>query len=854
LVKLTINQVLQQGVEAHKAGQVQEAHRLYAAILKVQPKHPDANHNTGLLTVGFGEIELALPYFETALEANPNIAQFWYSHIVALIKLERLIEAKALLDQAKGKGIKGADFDQLEQKLNDAYKALSIRPDSADAYYNMGVTLQKQGKLEGAIEAYNKAIALQPDYADAYYNMGIALQEQGKLEEAIDAYNKASAIKPNYVKAYNNMGVTLQEQGKLEEAIEAYNKALALQPDYAEAYNNMGNAFKDQGKPEEAIEACNKAIALQPDYAEAYNNMGNAFKDQGKLEEAIESYKKAIALQPDYAEAYNNMGNAFKDQGKLEEAIESYNKASAIKPDYANAYNNMGVTLQEQNKLEEAIEAYNKALVIKPDYVKAYKNMATALQEQNKLEEAIEACNKALVIKPDYEAARTLKLHQQAHICNWESIAEDVHLIPELGTSENDVPPFALLPLEDAPERHLARSKVYAKVNYPQKPLPPKVRPSQIPKRLRIGYFSADFHSHATMYLMLQIFAAHDRTRFKVYAYSYGPDRHDEMRIALIANVDQFNDVREMNDMEIFELARSDNLDIAIDLKGYTKDMRLSPFANGLAPVQISYLGYPGTLGTDFIDYIIADPILIPEGKRQYYSEQIIYLPNTYQPTDNTRAISGKVITRENMGLPSDGFVFCCFNNNYKISPKEFDIWMCLLNKVEGSVLWLLKSNKWAECYLKKEAKARGISGDRLIFAEKLVNSEHLARHSLADLFLDTFNVNAHTTATDALWAGLPVVTKVGLGFAARVAGSLLNAVGLPELITETEKDYEALILELATNPKKLSEVKEKLANNRLTQPLFNTELYTKHLENGYQQAYQNYFDGNLPQTIIVPK
>jgi predicted O-linked N-acetylglucosamine transferase (SPINDLY family) len=820
LVKLTINQVLQQGIEAHKAGQVQKAHRLYAAILKVQPKHPDANHNTGLLTVGFGKIELALPYFKAALEANPNIAQFWYSHIVALIKLERLIDAKALLDQAKGKGIKGADFDQLEQKLNDTNKALSIRPDSADAHYNMGVTLQKQGKLEEAIEAYNKAIALKPDYANAYNNMGTALQEQGKLEEAIEAYNKATALKPDYVKAYNNMGVTLQEQGKLEEAMEAYNKALVIKPDYAEAYNNMGNAFKKQGKLEEAIEAYNKALALKPDYVKAYNNMGVTLQEQGKLEEAIEAYNKALALKPDYAEAYNNMGNAFKDQGKLEEAIEVYNKAIALKPDYANAFY----------------------------------NMATALQEQGKLEEAIEACNKALVIKPDHEAARTHKLHQQAHICNWESIAEDVHLIPGLGTSEKDVPPFSLLPLEDAPERHLARSKVYAKVNYPQKPLPLKVRPSKRPKRIRIGYFSADFHNHATMYLMSQIFAAHDRTRFKVYAYSYGPDRHDEMRSALIANVDQFNDIREMNDMEIFELASSDNLDIAIDLKGYTKDMRLSPFANGLAPVQISYLGYPGTLGTDFIDYIIADPILIPEGKRQYYSEQIIYLPNTYQPTDNTRAISGKVITRENMGLPSDGFVFCCFNNNYKISPKEFDIWMCLLNKVEGSVLWLLKSNKWAECYLKKEAKARGISGDRLIFAEKLVNSEHLARHSLADLFLDTFNVNAHTTATDALWAGLPVVTKVGLGFAARVAGSLLNAVGLPELITETEKDYEALILELATNPKKLSEVKEKLANNRLTQPLFNTELYTKHLENGYQQAYQNYFDGNLPQTIIVPK
>jgi protein O-GlcNAc transferase len=259
-------------------------------------------------------------------------------------------------------------------------------------------------------------------------------------------------------------------------------------------------------------------------------------------------------------------------------------------------------------------------------------------------------------------------------------------------------------------------------------------------------------------------------------------------------------------------------------------------------------------MGSKFIDYIVADPILIPEGKRQYYSEQIIYLPNSYQPTDNTRTISGKVVTREDMGLPSGGFVFCCFNNNYKISPKEFDIWMRLMNKVEGSVLWLLKSNKWAEQNLKRQTEIRGVSAERIIFAERMPQAEHLARQRLADLFLDTFNYNAHTTASDALWAGLPLVTKLGKGFAARVAGSLLNAVGLPELVTETERDYEALIFELAKNPMKLAEIKEKLANNRLTQPLFNTELYTKHLENGYQQAYECYFQGKLPQTIIVPK
>jgi protein O-GlcNAc transferase len=307
-----------------------------------------------------------------------------------------------------------------------------------------------------------------------------------------------------------------------------------------------------------------------------------------------------------------------------------------------------------------------------------------------------------------------------------------------------------------------------------------------------------------------------------------------------------------MNDRDVALLARQDKIDIAVDLTGYTTNSRSGIFACRAAPIQINYLGYPGTMGADFIDYIIADQNLIPTESQHFYSEKPIYMPNSYMVTDNTRPVSSIPITRLEAGLPEDGFVFCCFNNNYKISPAEFDIWMRLLTRVKGSVLWLRKSNNWSEDNFSKEAQNRGVDPSRLIFAGRKPMDEHLARHRLADLFLDTFAFNAHTTATEALWVGLPVVTKLGQGFAARVAGSLLTAIGLPELITETEQEYEALILDLATNPERLASLKEKLAANRLSKPLFNSELFTKHLEDGYQQAYHRYFEGLEPDTITV--
>ena len=734
----------------------------------------------------------------------------------------------------------------------------------------------KKGEIEEAQKLYQAVLQAFPKNKRAQKGLGAlntpkqpaATQSppQETISQLINLYNQgqlgavveqAQALTQQYPEAFiiwNILGVANKGLGRVQAASEAFKKVTELNPTYADGFNNLGVTLKDQGKLDEAIEAYNKALSLKPDYADAYNNMGNALNALGKLDEAIASYEKALSLKPDYTSAYYSMGNALKAQGKLEEAIASYEKALFFKPDYVDAYNNLGNALQDQSKFGDAIEVYKKAVSFKPNYLAAYVNIGNALREQGKLDEALASYEQALSSKPDYTIVQSQKLHLQAHICDWSSLDRDRSLIAGLGVLTEGVPPFRFLSFEDAPEQHRSRSVNYVRRKFSLERVVDFRKSEQVPKRLKVGYFSADFHNHATMYLMAQIFERHDKEQFDIYAYSYGPDKQDEMRKRLIENVDVFHDVREMSDMQIVEQARSEQLDIAIDLKGFTKGARLAPFAHGLASVQISYLGYPGTIGADFIDYIVADPVVIPEDKQHHYSEQIIYLPNTYQPTDNTRVISDKIITREDMGLPSNGFVFCCFNANYKISPTEFDIWMRLLGRVESSVLWLLKSNKWAEQNLKREAEARGISAERLVFAEKVPQAEHLARHKLADLFLDTFNVNAHTTTSDALWVGLPVVTKLGEGFAARVAGSLLTAIGLPELITQSEEAYEALALRLATDSKQLGEIKSELDRNRLTQPLFDSEMYTRHLEAGYQMAYERYFNERERIDIVVPK
>ncbi len=409
-MELTLDQALVKGVEAHKAGKLEEADRYYTAILKAQPKHPDANHNMGVLAVGVGKIEIALPFFKNALEANANIAQFWLSYIDALIKLNRIADAKAVFDEAKSKGLKDDGFDKLEEQLGSSHpKNINIQDPPQDQLNSLIKLYDKKEfqqvfeETQTLVKRYNKSLAI-------WNLMGASAAKIEKLDEAVNAFQNTISIKPDLAEVYFNMGIVLINQGKLDEAIEAYNNALSLKPDYAEAHNNMGIALKDQGKLEEAIEAYKKALSIKPNFVEAYYNIGIALQDQGKLEEAIEVYKKALLINPEYAQAYNNMGNTLKDQGKLEEAIKAFNKALSLKPDYAEAYNNIGIALQDQGKLEEAIEAYNKALLIKPDYASAIFHLGKSLKQLGQTDESIKYFEQNLSLDPQDTLGAELEL------------------------------------------------------------------------------------------------------------------------------------------------------------------------------------------------------------------------------------------------------------------------------------------------------------------------------------------------------------------------------------------------------------------------------------------------------------
>ncbi|MBI3903576.1 MAG: tetratricopeptide repeat protein [Nitrosomonadales bacterium] len=697
-------------------------------------------------------------------------------------------------------------------------------------------------------------LQIQPGHFDALHLMGVIAIQTKDPARAIELIGKAIETNPQDADAYCNLGAALRDLRQNQAALESYDKAIALRPDHANVYYNRGNALQDLKRYQAALESYDKAIALRPGHANTYDNRGNTLRDLKQYQAALKSYDRAIALRPDHANAYNNRGNTLRDLRQHQAALESYEKAIALKPDFADACNNRGALLQDLRQYQAALKSYDKAIALKPDHAEAHSNRGDVLRELKQYPSALKSYDKAIALLPGLDSLRGMRLYTQMHICDWDGLEDRCKKITEkIGDGELAAPPFPLLAMSDSPALQRKAAELYVRDKYPASLALPEIHKHSGHDKIRIGYFSADYHNHATSYLMAELFEIHDKTRFELIAFSFGPSKSDEMRARVAAAFDQFIDVQARSDEEVAQLSRNLEIDIAIDLKGYTQDHRAGIFAARAAPVQVNYLGYPGTMGAPYMDYLIADRTLVPETGTQDYSEKIVYLPNSYQVNDSSRRIADRQYTRAELGLPQTGFVFCCFNNNFKITPDIFDAWMRILGQVENSVLWLFEDNPWVAGNLRGEATRRGIDAERLVFAARMPLPEHLARHRLADLFLDTLPYNAHTTASDALWVGLPVLTCMDATFAGRVAASLLNALHLPELITTSRTEYETLAITLASDPARLGALREKLARNLSATPLFDARLFARHIEAAYIAMYQRCQADLPPEHIYVP-
>ena len=696
---------------------------------------------------------------------------------------------------------------------------------------------------------------LASDVLSAQFESAFTLHQQGKLDGAEALYREILCLDPYHFDALQLLATIALQKKNFAEALRLFDQVLTIDHHQPCILNNRGLALKELKRYEEALLCFDKAIAEKHDYAEAYLNRGVLSAEIKHFEEALSWYDRAIAVKPDYAEAYFNRGNALKELKCYEDALLSYEKATVTKVDYTDAYLTWGALLGERNQFEAALRVYKKFIAINPDYAGVHADCGVLYMKLKQYENALHCYDRAFAINPEADYLFGERVRSRIQICDWTTFDSDLNLLLQkiYGHAKSSIP-FPVIALVDSLFLQKQVALTFVEDKFPSTYSLPEIDKLVIQDKICIGYFSADFHDHATAYLMAELFEHHDRSRFELIAFSFGPDQHnDSMRKRVVSAFDRFIDVRNYSDEEVALLSRELGVAIAVDLKGFTTNCRTGIFALRAAPIQVNYLGYPGTMGASYIDYLIADHILIPEESRQFYTEKIAYLPNSYQVNDRTRQISDRVFTREEFGLPKTGFVFCCFNNNYKITPSTFDGWMRLLKQVEGSVLWLLEDNAKAAEHLRREAVRRGVLSERLIFAKRMVLPDHLARHRLADLFLDTSPYNAHTTASDALWAGLPVLTCIGESFASRVAASLLNAIHLPELITSTQAEYEALALELATNPKKLNTIKHKLEKNRLTTPLFDTGLFTGDIEKVYMAMYERYLADLPPEHILSP-
>ena len=724
-----------------------------------------------------------------------------------------------------------------------------------DALLQRAMALHRQGRLADAQAGYEAILQRDPAHFDSLHLLGVVAQQGGRAARALQLIDQALRARPDVAAAHNNRGLALADLQRLPEALQSCERALQLQPAYADAHNNRGNVLRRLGRPDEAVAAYGQALALQPGHADAACNRGHLLTEQHRMHEALLSYEQALQHRPGWVLAWHNRGHALRDLHRLPEALASYRQALALDPAHAEAHNSCGVALLRLQRAAEALDCFEQALQLQPGLALAWVHRGVALQVLGRLDEAASAYAQALALDPSLPALRGTWLNTRLRLCDWHDLPAQLDtLARELAEGRDAAPPFAALALFDDPVLHRQAALAHARTRLPARPLvgPLPRQTRDAGDRIRLGYYSANFHHHAMMCLIAEMLEAHDRRRFELHAFSFGPDRQDAVRRRVVRAMDHFTDVRSLSDVDVARRSRQAGIDIAIDLMGYTHDARPGILAEGCAPVQVAYMGYPGTLAVPHIHYVIADPVLVPEDQHALYSERVVALPHSYMANDSTRAIAERAFSRQELGLPEQGFVYACFNNPFKILPATFDVWMRILQRVPGSVLWLLQDHPLTADNLRREAQARGVDGARLVFAQRLRTDEHLARHRVADLFLDTWPYNAHTTASDALWAGLPLLTWPGRSFAARVATSLLTTLGLPELVATSADDYEARAVAFGQHPQRLQPLRAALQAQRTQSPLFDGRVFARHLEQAFEAMLQRHRAGLPPAPMVV--
>jgi predicted O-linked N-acetylglucosamine transferase (SPINDLY family) len=796
--KLKIQNEFNRAVMAHSAGNFENAKTFYLRVLALEPDHTEALGWLGTIEGQFRNFSAAEALLVKAINKGHKNKEFIVNYANILYETKRFQDALSWY-----------------LKVENVCQSDTVYHSNLSACYN------EINKPLLALLAAEKSISLNSANAKAWVNKGNALMSLSRHEEALRSYDHATKLDPKCAEGWNNLGKLLHRVNRYEEALVCYSQALELKADYVEALVNFGNSLRGLKRFEEALQYYSGAINVKRDHADAWINQGIAFYELRRLVESLMCYRQAIVVSPDNADTWCNQANVLTDLGRYEEALNCYDHAIRLKPDSAVTFYNRGVLLGEMG--------------LNPDALRSFR--------------------RALDLDPGYDFLLGLYIMKRMSLCDWHGLSNELQTLSNsVERKERASFPFATLICFDNPELHYLSAKIYSDARHPKLMDLGEIkrRPKSTKSRIKVGYFSADFREHPIAYLTANLFELHDSERFELFGFSLGPNANSPIRDRIKRSFNQFIDCRETLDVEIARMCRQLEIDIAVDLGGHTQFARTGIFSQRAAPIQVNYLGYPGTMGAEYFDYVIVDKVLASMEDAKTYSEKLVFLPHTYQANDSSSEISTRVFTKCELHLPEVGFVFCCFNNTFKITPEVFDSWMRILRAVDGSVIWLLEGDSLAKVNLVKHAESRGVEGRRLVFAPFMNRSEHLARLRFADLFLDTFPYNAHTTASDALRMGLPVLTIYGRSFAARVAASLLTTVGLAELITYSLDEYEEKAIGLALECDKLSYIKYHLKGSLGSSPLFDCDRFTKGVEAAFERMLMLYLSGRDPEHFYV--